>query len=265
MTAIGCCLALALFFPCLAAGQTAAADDDFIDPTRPTVLESATVPRPGVLQLEYGAVGYFGRNADGERLTPLGLRFAPDRRWRLDFDIDAVTSQRADGESRVTGVGDTQLAAKYIIRTDPQERLALALSYAIKLPMASAGKGLGSGRVDHNLRLIFERTLDKNNFVFNASYLNAGRDDSARRASGAQAVIAAGRELPRNFNIVAEIYGQTINESAGQRGAYTQGVLGYKVNRRLRLDAGLRFGLGGDTQRVGVVGGLTVGLVDLSR
>lgn len=260
------CLALILLLPPLAAlGQQAGEDDDLIDPTRPTVLESATVPRPGVLQLEYGMSTYFARNADGARTTPLGFRFAPNRRVRLDFDVDPVTSERQPGGRRMIGVGDTSLAFKFIPRTDPERRLAAAFSYSVKLPSASADKGLGSGRTDHNLRLILQRTPGKMDLVFNASYLNVGRDDSNRRASGAQAVIAVGRELPRGLGVVGEAYGQTVDEPAGRRGAYTQGVVTYKVNQRLRFDTGVRFGLGGDTQRVGVVAGIVVGVADLYR
>lgn len=264
MLASAWCLALLFLLPLAAFGQQAGEDeDDLIDPTRPTVLESATVPRPGVLQLEHGLSTYYGRNANDARTTPLGLRFAPNRRIRLDFDLDTVTSARQPDEQRLTGVGDTSLAFKFIPRTDPAERLAIAISYSIKLPSASTDKELGSSRIGHNLRLILQRTLGKNDFVFNASYLNVGRDNSARRASGAQAVIAIGRELPGNFGVVGEVYGQTVDESAGNRGAYTQSVLSYKINRRLRLDTGLRFGLGGGTQRVGVVAGLVVGIADL--
>ena len=49
------------------------------------------------------------------------------------------------------------------------------------------------------------------------------------------------------------------------RGIYALGALTYKVNRRLRLDGGMRFGLNPEAPRVGVFAGFTVGAVNLRR
>jgi len=46
---------------------------------------------------------------------------------------------------------------------------------------------------------------------------------------------------------------------------YALGALTYKVNRRFRLDSGMRFGLTDDSPRVGVFAGITVGVADLYR
>lgn len=256
---------LLLFLSCSAFAQSGDDDDeDYIDPTRPTIFESATTPRPGVVQLEYGVTSYFGKNSSGQRTGPLGFRFAPNKRIRLDFDLDVFTSERETGERRYTGVGDTGLGFKFIGRTEPKKHAAYAITYSIKLPSASREKGLGSGRVDHNVRFILERTLDKNDFVFNASYLDDGRENESGRLSGAQVVLGYGRDLSKKFTFINEVYGQTIEESsAGARGIYTQSVLVYKVNKRLRLDTGLRFGFGAEAPRVGLVGGLAVGVADL--
>lgn len=242
-------------------GETS--DENYIDPTRPTILESATTPKPGVLQVEYGLTSYSGRNSSGERTSPLGFRFAPNKCIRLDFDVSVFESQRETGEQRRTGVGDGGLAFKYIFRTRPEERLAVAATYSVSLPWASRERGLGSGRVNHNLQLILQRTVGKNDFVFNALYLNNGRDGRDGRLSGAQAVLAYGRELPKNFSLTNEVYAQTIDAAGGPRGIYTQSVFAYKINKRLRLDTGVRFGFGPDAPRFGVVGGLVVGVGNL--
>lgn len=260
------CFALALLLPCAAVGQQGDVDDNFIDPTRPTVSESATVQRPGVLQVEYGAGADF--RADDYRsqvAAPLGLRFAVNARLRLDLDLDTFTSQVSSDGRRETGVGGTQLGFKAILRDQPKEHLAFAFSYTIKLPSASVEKNLGSGRIDHSLRLIVNRTLGKTDLVFNASYLNVGRDDSDRRASGAQAVFTVTRELPHDFAVIAEVYGQSVDDPAGARGIYSFGAVTYKLNRRLRFDAGARVGFGSSAPRTGVFAGLTVGVADLYR
>jgi len=260
------CLAFICLLPCAAAGQQAEEDDDFIDPTRPTVSESATVQRPGVLQVEYGADANFrADDYHSQTSAPLGLRFAVNSRLRLDLDLDTFTSQLDDDGQRITSVGDTQLGFKAILRDKPKERLAFAFNYTVKLPSASVEKNLGSGRIDHNLRLIVNRTLGKIDLVFNASYLNVGRDDSDRRASGAQAIFAVTRELPRDFGVIGEVYGQSVDDPAGARGIYALGAVTYKLNPRLRFDAGARAGFGSDAPRAGVFAGLTIGVADLYR
>lgn len=256
---------IALLLPCAAAAQGSSADDDFIDPTRPSVSESATVQRAGVLQFEPGLDADFrARDFRSQTAAPLGLRFAVTNRLRLDLDVDAFVSPVDRMGKRMTGVGDTSLGFKAIARAQPKERLAVALSYAVKLPSANEEKGLGTGRVDHNLRLILNRTFGKTDYRVNLSYLNIGRADSDRRASGAQAIFTIVRELPRDLGIIGEVYGQSVDEQP-PRGVYTLGAVTYKINQRLRCDVGMRVGFGADAPRVGVFAGLTVGVADLYR
>ncbi|MDQ3195044.1 MAG: transporter [Pseudomonadota bacterium] len=148
--------------------------------------------------------------------------------------------------------------------SDPRERLAAAFSYSIKLPSASEDKMLGAGRVDHNLRFILDRTFDKTNYRINASYLNVGREDSDKRADGAQIILTVIQELPKNFGLIAEVYGQSVDE-AQPRGVYALGALTYKINSRLHIDAGLRAGSGSAAPDIGVFTGLTIGVADFYR
>lgn len=259
------CLALTLLLPLAVAGQDAGEDDDFIDPTRPTVSEAATVHRPGVLQVEYGGSFDF-RSPDfrSQSAAPLGLQFAVSDRLRLDVDFDTVISQSGPAGGRVTRAGDVRLGFKAVAREGPKRRLAVAFAYAMKLPAASEEEGLGTGRVDHNVRLILNRTFGKADLIVNGSYLNVGREESGRRASGAQAVFRVDFELPKNFGINTELYGQSVQDEQ-PRGLYTLGALTYKVNRRLRLDVGARAGFGREAPRFGIFAGMTVGAADLYR
>ncbi len=195
-------------------------DDEFIDPTRPTVSESATIQKKGVLQLEYGGDFDF-RSPDfrNRQSAPLDMQFAVNKRLRLDFGFETVVSQKDLMGMRETGIGDVRLGFKAIARDKPKERLGIAFAYSVKLPTASEEKELGTGRVDHNLRLIFSRTLDKNDFVFNVSYLNVGREDSDRRASGAQVAFAFERKLSKKFSVITEIFGNSVDEEQ-PRGIY---------------------------------------------
>ncbi|HEY6401702.1 MAG TPA: hypothetical protein VI479_09860, partial [Blastocatellia bacterium] len=60
----------------------------------------------------------------------------------------------------------------------------------------------------------------------------------------------------------AELAGQSL-ESTLPRGLYPLVAVTYQVNRRLRFDTGLRFGVGAEAPRVSVLAGLTVGVADL--
>jgi len=239
-------------------------EPDFIVPARPTASNPAEFQRPGVLQLEYGFNGNWRARANSsEQDTPLALRFAVSRRLLLEFDGDTPLSQAADGV-RVTGAGDTQLGIQAVLQHEARSRPGVALAYYIKLPSASAAKGLGTGRVDHSLIALVSKKLGRTDFDFNAIYLLAGRTTDDGHASSGQAALAASRNVTRRFGVQGELSGFSRNDA--QPGAmFGLGVVTYQVNRRLVFDGGLRAGLTRDAPRVGAVAGLTVGIADLYR
>lgn len=246
-------------------GETNDDDEpDFIVPARPTVSNPAEFQRPGVLQLEYGFNGNWrAPGGASEQDTPLALRFAVSRRLLLELDTDSPFSQASDG-ARVTGAGDTQLGAQLVLRHEDAQGPGVALAYYVKLPTASASKGLGTGRVDHSILALFSKKLGETTFDFNAIYLLAGRTTDAGRASSAQAALALSRNVTRRFGLQGELSGLTRNDS--QAGAvFALGVATYQVNRRLVIDGGMRFCLTPEAPRVGAVAGLTVGVAQLFR
>ncbi len=86
--------ASAVFAILLSPPAAYAQEDDFIDPSRPTVSEDATVQRAGVLQIEPGIESDF-RAPDyrSQQSMPIAFRFAVNERLRLDLDVDVVVSQ----------------------------------------------------------------------------------------------------------------------------------------------------------------------------
>ena len=237
---------------------------DFIVPARPTASNPAEFQRPGVLQLEYGFNGNWrAPGGSSEADTPLALRFAVSRRLLLEFDGDTPISQAADGV-RTTGAGDTLLGIQSVLQHETKSHPGVALAYYVKLPTASAAKGLGTGRVDHSALALVSKKVGKTDFDFNAVYLLAGRTTDAGHASSAQAALAASRNVSKRFGVQGELSGFTRNDA--QAGAmFTLGVVTYQVNRRLVLDGGLRAGLTPEAPRLGAVAGLTVGVADLYR
>lgn len=258
-------LTLVFVFSFAAFGQQDDDDEDYISPVRPSVSDSATIQKKGVLQIEAGGdFDFHSPEFRSAQDAPLAVYFAATTRLRLDFEFESVASEKDWRRNRETGIGDVTLGFKALARAKPKERLAVAFAYSIKLPTADEERELGTGKVDHDLRLILNRTFGKNNFVFNAAYLNVGRDDSDRRDSGAQAVFTFERELPKKFGIIAETFGNSVDAEQA-RGLYLLGALTYKVNKRLVFDFGARPGFGHDAPKFNLFFGLTVGAANLCR
>ena len=237
--------------------------DDFIKPSRPTEAEPADIQKVGVLQLEFGLDASFdAEEFRNQQTTPLRLRFAAARRLLLAFQIEVVKSQVDPTGRRMTGVGDVEPGLQVVTFIETDRRPAIAFAYFSKLPSASVEKGLGSGRTDHRAVLLVSKNLGGFNLDFNAAYLNVGRKDNARRADGGLGAIALSYKFGSHFGVAAELAGQSL-EYTLPRGLYPLGAVTYKVNRRLRFDAGLRFGVGAEAPRVSVVAGFTVGVDDL--
>jgi Putative MetA-pathway of phenol degradation len=237
-------------------------NDDFIVPSRPTVSEPADIQRVGVLQLEIGLDAEFdAKEFRNQQTTPLDLRFAVLSRMLLNFQLEIVKSQVNPTGVRATGVGDAIIGLQ-VIAFKKTGYPTVAFAYHSKLPTASKEKNLGSGRVDHKAVLLIGDQVGHFDLNVNAAYLNVARKDRGRRADGGLFSIALAYEFENHFGLIGELSGQSL-EYILPRGVYSFGGMTYQVNRRLRFDAGLRFGIGAQAPRVSVVTGFVYGIADL--
>jgi hypothetical protein len=243
------------------AQQSQGEEEELIKPSRPDLADPAEFHRPGVLQVEYGFDANFrAEEFRDQQRTPLTLRFAASRRLLLQLDLDAVISERGEEtRRRETGVGDTRLGAQVLAAEDGEGHPALAFAYFVKLPSANEDKQLGTGRFDHRVVALVSKKVGDTDVDFNVAYLNVGREDSGRRASGGQAALSFTRELNDKFGLVAEVAGQS-EEDVLPRGIYPLGAFTVKVSERVQFDGGVRFGIGAEAPRVGVFAGITVGV-----
>lgn len=105
----------------------------------------------GDVNLRYGD-SYLGLpRHDGkytDRITLSGFASYDPTSW-LDFRIEAdnLRSLKAPGTPRLTGVGDVSIGAKEGFDFGTTARIEV--DYRLKLPAASAKKGLGTRRYDH--------------------------------------------------------------------------------------------------------------------
>jgi hypothetical protein len=240
-------------------------DEELIEPSRPTIANSAEFQKPGVLQIEYGYDGNFRSDEfSSQQTAPLTLRFAASERVLLDFSLDTIISEVDETEERKTGVGDTRVGVQVLALKDTEQHPALAFAYYVKLPSASSEKELGTGRTDHRLVALLSKKIGKTEFDFNVAYLNVGREFGDERASGGQAAFAVSHEFENKFGITGEIAGQS-EDDVQPKGVFALGALTYKANKRVQFDAGTRFGLNKDAPRVGVFAGVTVGVADFFK
>lgn len=240
-------------------------EEDFIKASRPDTADPAEFQKPGVLQVEYGVDADFeAEDFQNQIVLPLTLRFAASERLLLQLDLDTVTSQRSEGERRMTGVGDTRIGFQIVALKDQRGQPALAFAYFVKLPSASEQKQLGTGRVDHRIVSLLSKKIGETDLDFNLAYLNVGREDSDRRASGGQAALSMTRKLNSRFSFIGELSGQS-EKFERERGIYPLAAIAFKPNRRLQFDFGARAGIGAEAPRVGVFGGVTVGVANLYK
>lgn len=216
-----------------------------------------------MLQLEFGLdAGFDAEQFRNQQTTPLRLRFAAASRLLLAVYIEDVKSQVGPNGKRMTGIGDVELGFQVVSFKQANNRPSIAFAYFSKLPTASERKGLGNGRTDHRVTLLISKQFHNNELDFNATYLNVGRKDSDRRADGGQFALALAHKFGSHFGMEGELAGQTL-EYTLPRGIYPFGAVTYQVNRRLRFDAGVRFGIGAEAPKVSLVTGVTVGVIDL--
>lgn len=249
--------------PPLSAQQ--AEEEEFIKPSRPGIANPAEIQKPGVLQLEVGHDGNFRASEfQSEHTLPLVLRFAASSRFLLEFNLDAIKSQKEEGSERMTGIGDTRVGFQVVALKDTEKHPALAFAYYVKLPTASKEKNLGTGRVDHKLLFLLSKKFGQLDMDLNGGYLIVGREDESGWVSGVQAAISFSGEFKNGVGLIGELSQQS-KDDVQPRGVFALGALTYKVNRRLILDTGMRFGLNSDAPRFGIFAGLTVGVADFYK
>jgi hypothetical protein len=250
--------------PSSAALQASQEEEEFIKPSRPSVANPAEIQKAGVLQLEYGYDANFrAEDFRSEQTLPLTLRFAASSRLLLEASIDTIKSQREEeAGTRLTGIGDTRLGLQVVVLKDTERHPALGFAYYVKLPSASKEKGLGTGRFDHKFVTLISRKFGAVDMDLNGALLIVGREEASGWITGGQGALSFAGEFENGVGLEGELSGQT-KDDVQPKGLYALGAITYQVNRRFRIDSGMRFGLTDAAPRVGVFAGITLGVANL--
>ncbi len=252
---------------CCFIAQDALADEEITaTPNRPGVANPADVTQRGVLEIEYGWERGF-RSSDVKSVTVASglIRFGLAEDFELRLGMENYVSQVTSEQGHRSGIGDTSPGFKYRLHRQDEVWPALAFSYEVKVPTASRKKGLGSGRVDHNLGFLASKELfgldwDLSYFLsFVGKEGRKGFDDSHLWA------LAFSHSLFDKLDFTGEIYGGPRVNRSTPGFSSTDWALIYKVSPRIYVDVGVDIGLTSAARDITYFAGVTVALIDLYR
>jgi Putative MetA-pathway of phenol degradation len=229
-------LLLCLAAPATLAAQCSSAPQGEIraNPGRPTVADPADITEYGVLEIEYGwNHAWLGGQARENDFGAL-LKFAALCNLEIRWSPDTVISQ--DGQR---GFGDNWIGAQYRFFHQSRTVPSMAASYMVKIPSASADRGLGTGQVDQQIKFLASKDLGATHFDFNASALVIGRPAGGGRDTAAEIDLSFSHPLWKKLALTGEIYGDTRLNNAVPGFTSTLWALTYNLSPRLVFDAGM--------------------------
>lgn len=260
-----------LFFLCVALSLHAFAtcrdqppDGQIIaNPNRPTVSNPADITQYGVLETEYGyTLTWPGGNNHQNDIAGL-FKFAVACDLEIRWNVDNFINQSVNGSSE-NGIGDQMIGGQYRYHHQTKNSPTLAFQYAVKLPVASPSKNLGTGKVDHNITfLMASKDVGQYHFDFNAGYLLAGRPFTSGYDKNFNLALAFSHPLVRSFGVTGEFSGETPLNAQNPAFGSTLWAITYKASQRLVFDSGYNVGLTSGSPGKQFFAGVTYSITDI--
>lgn len=247
------------FFGCLSA-CIANAQDVGINPTRPTIANSAGMQNKSVLQVEVGLDSFPQRVPGNEQTLGSLLSYVPLDRLRLDFGWSPYAYQHADGNS-AQGVGTIQAGGKVELWKEDYHRPApgIAVQYEAEFPTASTAKLQNLGQ---QFIVLLNHHYGRNgifDIIVNGSLVQSDCQTVTGCTYGGQQSLALSYHLHENTRLYTEVFGQNKSESNAPPGTYVFEGFYQKLNQSFGVDGGLRFGVSDRSASVGFTAGLVFG------
>src|SRR5664279_3198934 len=231
-----------------------------LNPTRPTIANSATIQSPGVMQVEIGYDAYPLDPPGNQQVVGTLLTYAPLARLRLDFGWSAFSHQQGNGED-VNGVGTIQIGGKIELKKEEYHRRApgIAVQYEAELPTASqtALQGFGQQAI-----LLINHHYGKNgnmDFIVNGSLGQSDCQTQSGCSYGGQQSFAVSYHLDKRNRLYGEIFGQNNSQSNTPPGTYLFGGFYHPFNDAFGIDGGMRFGVSKNSAAIGATIGIVFG------
>jgi len=213
----------------------------FLYAARPLTTDDAWTVEKGKFQLETGFDAARQDNHDREYSPSLTLSYGLLDRMDLGIGSGYLFVHPKEGKKE-NGLADTELKLKYRPIDEKDWRPAFAITGKLRIPTASASKGLGSGEADFGINAIATKNLSKRWVAhLNLGYTFIGEDrvDNELNYSLAGQFI-----LTEKWALVGEVVG--INNLNGRhRDDPLSGLIGtyYLITDNIVWDAGVEIGM----------------------
>jgi hypothetical protein len=231
---------------------------------RPTVADPADITQYGVLELEYG----WDRTKPIANTTQSGLSGLLKFGVLCDVEIRWNTATAlwvTDANGRLTGAGDNWIGPQYRFYKQTSRVPSMAVSYQVKIPTASATKGLGSGRADHAFTFLASKDIRGVHFDYNISAFLIRPQSGGTFERNMLMTLAFSHPLKRGFGFTGEFYGVTELNPAQPSFTSMLWALTFSPSSRLVLDGGLEVGLSRFAPEHHVFAGFTYSIANLYR
>jgi hypothetical protein len=222
---------------------------------RPLATDDAWTVDKGKVQAEFGLDYARLDNRDREASPSLTLSYGVTE-WMEGGVGTAYLWVRPEEGENTNGLGDTTLKGKFRLWDEKDWLPAGTVAGLLKLPTASEGRGLGSGRSDGTLNFITTKNLTKKW----ALHLNLGYTLPGFSAGEGEASYSlAGQFTPADYlGLVGEVRGsKRLDGSRGENplsallGAY------WLAGENLAFDVGVEIGMNSAAPDYRLTGGLT--------
>lgn len=239
---------------------SAHAQDLALNPTRPTIANSAAMQNPGVLQVEAGYDAYPQRVPGNQQTLDTLLTYTPASRLRLDFDFSGFNHQQ-DSTSITNGVGTISLGGKVELHQEDYHRPlpGLAVQYEAELPTASASALEGYGQ---QIILLLNHHYGPHgdlDVILNGSLVQSDCQTSTGCTYGGQQSFALSYHLQKATRLYAEIFTQNNSQSNTPPGSYVFSGFYHQLGEAFGIDGGVRFGVSDHSASIGTTVGLVFG------
>ena len=249
-----------IFFAAAFLSTAAHAQDIGLNPTRPTIANSAAIQNKGVLQFEAGYDAYPQSVPGNQQTVAASLSYAALDRLRLDFAWSPFAHQ-SDADSSDNGISTIQVGGKVeAIKEDYHRPIpGLAFQYEAELPTASQQSLQGYGQ--QFIVLINHHYLTNGNLdvIVNGSLVQADCETSTGCRYGGQQSVAVSYHIQKTTRLYAELFGQNNSASNTPAGTYVFSGFYHQFSSTFGIDGGLRFGVTDHSSSIGTTVGLIFG------
>ncbi len=249
---------------CLAAASRtipeATAQDLGLNPSRPTIADSAGVQSAGVLQVETGYDTYPQKVPGNQQTVDTFITYTPLARLRLDFDWSAYNHLQ-QGAQIVDGIGTVAIGGKVEFKKEDYHLTApgIAIQYEAQLPSANNETLQGYGQqaillINHHYGS--SGILD---VILNGSIVQSNCQSLTGCSYGGQQALALSYHLQEKTRIYAEVFGQNVSASNTPPGTYVFTGFYHQYGDAFGIDGGVRFGVSDHSASFGTTVGLVFG------